>query len=78
MPAGKKRKAAGKAAPEWAHLRLPPLHMPVVRNVSTDPPRRRLSTSDGQCMSVCLAECRRTGGPLQYVCESLCAISCGT
>jgi len=56
--------------------RLPMQAQPVLRAVMRDPFNFAVDRSDSACLQRCLAGCRAKGGPLQSVCESLCATAC--
>lgn len=57
-------------------MRLPPVSMPVIRGVATDPLRMRIGASGSACQA-CLQSCSRLGAHLRAACESLCMAVCG-
>jgi hypothetical protein len=56
-------------------MKLPIQARPVIRGVMRDPINVAIGASAMDCVQ-CLAACRAHGGPLQSICEGLCASVC--
>lgn len=69
-------KTKARQAEKPSLMRLPPLWPPVERRISTRPWVTEIAASRPGCLE-CLASCGRLGGPLQPICEALCAQYCG-
>jgi hypothetical protein len=59
-------------------MKLPTQAQPVIRGVMRDPINAAIGASDANCALRCIAACRANGGPLESICESLCATVCNT
>jgi hypothetical protein len=76
MKRARKPTAPLDPAPRQASaMRLPPVSMPVIRGVATDPLRMRIGASGSACQA-CLQSCSRLGARLRGVSESLCMAVC--
>lgn len=76
MKTARARRRRGPSAatpPAASEKKLPIQAWPVQRGIARDPIHIRIVASDSGCEQ-CIDECR--GGPLQPVCESLCAAVC--
>jgi len=65
---------SGPAAPASA-MKIPSQARPVMRGIARDPINVAIAASVAGCAQ-CFGACRAHGGPLQSVCESLCASVC--
>ena len=61
--------------PHATFVKLPVQAIPVIRGVKRDAINAAISASTLDCAK-CFATCRTHGGPLQSVCESVCAAYC--